>query len=284
MPRSIIAGRYEIRREIGRGGMGVVYAAREIATKQPIAIKWLNEMSHEPDSPLLARFKREAEITNALSSPHIVKVREIGYDPEKKVSFIVMELLAGEDLQNLITRLGPLKPQTALRIVAQACAGLEVAHAAGVIHRDIKPANLFLAHSNREVTVKILDFGVAKIRPNPTSNNNSQPLQPSVNTTPGRVMGSPYYLSPEQLFAEQDIDHRCDIFGLGVTLYTCLVGKEPFSEMRSFVEYLITATTKEPAAIAVRAPWISPQIAAIAQRAQQIDKSQRFQTRVSPFY
>src|SRR5262249_33116186 len=144
-------------------------------------------MSGSPST--FGRFKREARAMRAIDSPHIVSVLDAGTHPETEAPYIVMELLEGEDLQRTIDRFGPLPPLVALKVAAQACLGLHAAHAAGIVHRDIKPANLFLERrSDGEITVKLLDFGLAKILQGGASGD---PL--STLTDSGTLLGSPYY-------------------------------------------------------------------------------------------
>jgi serine/threonine protein kinase len=162
---NLLLDKYEIVRVIGKGGMGMVYEAREVNSGRPVAIKWMHGQSFTDDDPNLLRFQQEARIAGALDSPHVTAVYECAREPEKNVVFQVMELLEGEDLRVLIDRVGALDPDVALRIATQACAGLSAAHTAGVVHRDIKPENIFLSRrGSSEIVVKLLDFGIAKIR------------------------------------------------------------------------------------------------------------------------
>jgi serine/threonine-protein kinase len=271
-PQHNVAG-YEIDNVLGQGAMGIVHAARQTGTGRPVAIKWLSSRALDARPSARQRFEREASMVGKLASAHIVEVIETSHD-ERGHPFIVMERLEGEDLQALLHRVGPLVPATALRIAAQACEGLDVAHKAGILHRDIKPANLFLSRSNMgEVIVKILDFGIAKIRP---GHPDSMARIGEHRTTTGRVMGSPYFLSPEQLHGQPDIDERCDIFSLGVTLYTMLTGKLPFPDMKSFVKFLLHATSTPPGPVREAAPWVSAPVSAIVKRATRIERENRF--------
>src|SRR5262249_54463465 len=148
---------------LGEGGMGAVYEALHIATLRRVAVKIINPDLPFPVAETVSRFRREAKAAGAIDSPHIVQILDAGEDEPTRTLYLVMEHLSGEDLQHLIDRAGPLRPDAALRVAAQALLGIQKAHEAGVIHRDIKPANLFLAHRDGEITVKILDFGIAKI-------------------------------------------------------------------------------------------------------------------------
>ncbi|HTN88848.1 MAG TPA: serine/threonine-protein kinase, partial [Sorangium sp.] len=213
-------GRYTLGRLLGKGGMGAVYEAVDVALQRRVAVKDIApELAHGRSA--LGRFEREAKAASAVQTEHIVRVLDAGVDRETGSPFLVMELLRGEDLAELLDRLGPLPPGLALRIVAQACVGLQKAHAAGVLHRDIKPANLFLARREEGggIVVKLLDFGVAKIRPVHDPRRDTTGL-----TRSGHVLGTPRYMSPEQARGIKDVDHRTDLWSLGVVLYRALAG------------------------------------------------------------
>ncbi len=156
--------KYEIIRQLGEGGMGAVYEARHLGTARRVAVKVISSsLAKGPE--VVARFQREARASGSIDSQHVVQVLDTGIDPATSNPYMVMEYMAGEDLHQLIERLGVLSPDLALRMVAQACQGLGRAHEIGILHRDIKSANLFLAHrEGSERVVKILDFGIAKIR------------------------------------------------------------------------------------------------------------------------
>jgi serine/threonine-protein kinase len=265
---------YAVGHALGQGSMGVVYAARHVRTGQPVAIKWLTTTAAEKRTSALQRFELEASLTNQIDSPHIVRVIELGHHRDG-LPYIVMERFEGEDVQALLDRTGPLAPDAALRIAAQTCVGLEDAHRAGIVHRDIKPSNLFLAQmDDGTITVKILDFGIAKIRaghPDAKSAGKSR-------TTVGRVMGSPYFLSPEQLHGRPDIDQQADIFSLGITLYTMLVGTVPFPNVKNFVKFLLQAASTPPKPVHDAAPWVQPEISAIVEHATRIERETRYTT------
>ncbi|MFS8067986.1 MAG: serine/threonine-protein kinase, partial [Byssovorax sp.] len=158
---SVIGARYRVVRLLGAGGMGAVYEAIDAENGARVAVKVITAEAAASET-LMSRFAREAEAAAAIDTPHIVRVFGVGRDEERRVPFLVMEYLEGEDLQQLIKRLGPLAPDLALRIAAQACLGLQRAHEMRIIHRDIKPANFFLAQTGGgQRVVKLLDFGVA---------------------------------------------------------------------------------------------------------------------------
>lgn len=270
--------RYEVVRLIGRGAMGAVYEARAISSGERVAIKWLHARPFSADDPDLLRFTQEARIAGALDSPHVTRVIELARDPATGVPFQVMELLRGEDLGSLLARVGPLPPGEALRVAAQACAGLAAAHAAGVVHRDVKPANLFLARGpGGEVTVKVLDFGVAKIRRSSSRTAAGVgPTAPAVSMTEsGQVVGTPLFMAPELLDGARHADERSDVYSMGVTLYAMLAGAPPRAGVASLVA-LLNALVNEPAPpLARAAPWVPPAIAGIVDRAMRLEKGQR---------
>lgn len=253
--------------------MGLVYAAHHVRTGQPVAIKWLMATPPDKQFSALQRFEREASLASNIDSNHIVRVVDLGRDREG-LSFIVMERFEGEDLQSMLDREGALAPDVALRIAAQTCLGLEDAHRAGAIHRDIKPSNLFLARvDDGTVVVKILDFGIAKIQ---AGHPDSMSAAREYRTTQGRIMGSPFFLSPEQLLGKPDIDRQADVFSLGITLHTMLVGAVPFPDVKHFVQFLLDTPTTIYKPIREHAPWIDERIAAIVECATNIDRMQRY--------
>jgi eukaryotic-like serine/threonine-protein kinase len=268
----IIDARYQIVRLLGEGGMGCVYEAQTLATGERVALKLIGGDFRKAGSTLLSRFEREAKAATGIDSPHISRVLDFGTNPATKAPFMVMEYLEGEDLQVLIKRVGPLAPEAALRIAAQACAGLRDAHAARVVHRDIKPANLFLVRrGDGEILVKILDFGIAKIRREPGEGGRTTGL-----TTTGRILGSPLYMAPEQVDGNRGADPRTDVWSLGVSLYAALAGRAPHQHIQSIGKLLVMLCTEPPPPLQDAAPWVSPEIAAIVHRALQIDMDQRF--------
>jgi serine/threonine protein kinase/Tol biopolymer transport system component len=205
-------GPYEIAALIGAGGMGEVYRARDPRLRRDVALKVLpSEVSRDPARR--QRFEREARAVAALNHPNIVAIYDVGED--RGVYFIVTELVDGEPL-----RAAPLSVRKALEIAIQIASGLDAAHQAGIVHRDLKPANILLA---RDGHVKILDFGLAKLGPSSTDALETATLE----THPGMVMGTPGYMSPEQVKG-QATDHRSDIFSFGLILYELLAGQRAF--------------------------------------------------------
>jgi serine/threonine protein kinase len=251
---TLLDGKFRLVRFLAQGGMGAVYeASHEASQNERVAIKVLLDTSRSArESGAFARFIREAQVSSSLSSPHIVRVLGGGIDPELGCAYLAMEFLAGEDLENLVDRVGPLNPQVAVRLVIQASKALEVAHAAGITHRDIKPSNLFLETRNGEVTVKLCDFGIAKIHPA----HDNQHL-----TGTGHVLGSPLYMAPEQFLRAKQVDQRADVWGLAMTLYHALAGRAALDSITSFTELIVAITTKSIPHLQDAAPWVSPGLA-----------------------
>jgi urea transport system substrate-binding protein len=213
-------GQYQFVARLARGGMGVVYEARDLLLQRPVAIKMLAERI-AADPAGLRRFLREARGAGQLSHPHVVTVYEIV--EEANQYFLVMELLAGESCQALLDRNGPLPWPQATRFAAQACQGLAAAHAQGLIHRDIKPANLLLGPGGQ---VKVSDFGLAR--------NLAAEVTPL--TQPRMICGTAQYMSPEQINGAS-VDERSDVYSLGATYFALLTGMPPYpgSDMYSIM-------------------------------------------------
>jgi len=221
---TMIGGAYKIITPIGKGGMGDVYRARHIVLQKDFAVKVLT--GQELNNVNWLRFQTEAKVISKLDHKNVVKVYNLGLH-NGELPFYAMDLLEGEPLDGVITRLGPLDQTDAINIFLQVCDGLGYAHRHGVIHRDIKPANIMLIVENADVpTVKLLDFGIAKL-----STIESKAAQSL--TAPGEIFGSPYYMSPEQCLALK-VDARSDIYSLGCTLYESLTGRPPFKGENAF--------------------------------------------------
>lgn len=266
--------KYKLVRLLGEGAMGSVYEALHQRTGRRVAVKLIkaSQLALDPGGDSASRFRREARASGALESPYVVQILDSGEDPTTGTMYLVMERLVGEDLQHLLDREGRLPARVGLVIAGQALLGLQTAHAAGVVHRDVKPANLFLARrGNGEVTVKILDFGIAKIRADPLASS-----VPTAITRPGGFLGSPLYMSPEQVLDSKEVDHRADLWSLGSTLYCALAGSAPHQEIAS-IGQLIRAICDSPAPqLQERAAGISPEVAAVVHRALAIPRDERW--------
>ncbi len=218
-PGEILAGKYRVERTLGRGGMGVVVAARHVQLGTRVALKFL--LPKVLDSPeLVARFHREAQTASLIASEHVTRVLDVGALSDG-CPFIVMEYLDGSDLASMLRARGPLPIADAVDYTLQVCEALAVAHAAGIVHRDLKPANLFLVElPDGSPHIKIVDFGISK----------KQGLEGDValTQTDSAIMGSPAYIAPEQIRSQRNVDGRADIWSLGASLYEMLSGQLPF--------------------------------------------------------
>jgi len=263
----VIGGKYRLISEIGRGGMGCVWRAEHLGWEAPVAVKLMNrDVTEQPEAR--ARFEREVRLAAGLRSPHVVQVLDHGVDDGTRIPFITMELLEGESLEQRLRRLGRLSPSETLAVVTQLVRALSRAHAAGIVHRDLKPDNVFLVRNDEESVVKILDFGVAKgIVPSPAGGL----------TRPGRVLGTPFYMSPEQLRGSREIDHRADLWSLSTIACECLTGRRPF-EASDFAQLalLLLGNTGRPLPSALGP--VPPGFDAWFLRATHPDIAQRFQS------
>lgn len=214
----ILAGKYRVERVIGSGGMGVVVQATHLKLKDRVALKFLRS-PFASDAETLSRFEREAAIAARIKSPHVARVLDVG-TLESGSPYTVMEFLEGESLDSILKARGVLDIETAVDWLLQACEALASAHAAGVVHRDIKPSNLFVTRGpDDSPLIKILDFGISKP---------SWVSEASVLTHSERSMGTPLYMSPEQMRSAKDVDARADIWSLGAVAYEIVTGSLPF--------------------------------------------------------
>ncbi len=266
----VIAQKYKLLSLLGRGGMGAVYEAVAQNTGTHLAVKVLHH--HLADGEAAQRFRREADAARRIKSDHIVRIVDAGTCAATGHLFLVTELLDGCDLQQWLDQYGPLALRGALRVVAHALRGLSEAHAARVIHRDIKPANLFLARQHDGTyLLKILDFGIAKVQREPFSHTMTTDM-----TATGNLLGSPMYMSPEQVQDSRRVDARTDLWSLGSVLYAALAGHAPHQHL-STIGQLLVAICVHPAKPLVNvAPWVPADIAAIVHRTLEIDPAARY--------
>ncbi len=223
-PGTLFAGKYRVGAEIGMGAMGLVLEAEHLHLGETRAIKVLR--SKERGAESVARFVREARAAMSLDSEHVARVFDMGALEDGRL-YLVMERLHGENLRSFAKREGPLDAQRAARLTLQAARGVAAAHRRGVIHRDLKPANLFVVDGGSAeaefVRVKILDFGLAKTQPKPDADSREHSL-----TTESSILGSPMYMSPEQIRDARKVDARTDLWSVGVILHELLAGAPPF--------------------------------------------------------
>ena len=212
----LIGGKYSLEREIGRGGMGSIWVALDTLLRRRVALKLMRPEMTSPTSR--GRFEREAMAVARIQNQHVIQIHDYGIDEE--APYIVMELLEGEDMEARIARHPRLSIAAVATLVTQTAKALGAAHVAGIVHRDLKPANIFLARGEGEETVKILDFGVAAM---------SSLGDDLHSTRSGTVLGTPHYMSPEQARSAKSLDHRSDLWSLGVVAYRALTGQHPFT-------------------------------------------------------
>jgi serine/threonine-protein kinase len=217
-PNRILAGRYRLEVRLGQGGMGSIWRAEHLVLQAPVAVK-LIDRDAVPDEDTLSRFMREAKAAAALRSPHVVQI--IDYGVEGLVPFMVMELLEGETLAQRLKRVRRLSRQETARVLTHVGRAVGRAHDAGIVHRDLKPENVFLVKNEDDEIAKVLDFGVAKV--------DQAALGPeATRTRTGSILGTPYYMSPEQAQGNKAVDSRSDLWSLGVIAFECLTGRRPF--------------------------------------------------------
>jgi len=266
----IIDGKYRIVRLIGEGGMGAVYEGENTRIHRRVAIKVLHSGVAE-QGEAVARFEREAQAAGRIGSEHIVEVLDLGTLANGE-RYMVMEFLDGESLGQRIKTRGMLAPGELCPIAHQLMEGLAAAHAAGIIHRDLKPDNVFLLKNRggKADFVKLVDFGISKF--NQLSGDSGFSM-----TRTGAVMGTPYYMAPEQAKGARDLDHRVDIYACGVILYEALTGQVPFNA-DTFNELLFKIVLEEPRPLHEFLPNLDASFAAIVNKAMLRDPGQRFQT------
>jgi len=254
-------GRYEILSELGRGAMGVVYQARDPQIDRLVALKTVSLLGQEPDEEkeFRLRFMNEAQAAGRLHHSGIVSVFDVGENLENHDPYIVLEYVPGESLSRTLSREKKLPLERALKFAAQIADALDYAHAQGVIHRDIKPANILITQDGH---AKIADFGIAK-------------LNLSHFTIPGRVLGTPAYMAPEQLSGEA-VDGRSDLFSLGVILYAMVTGHSPF-QGTSATTVCFKVANREPIAASALDMTLPPQLDAVISRAMAKDPKERYQ-------
>jgi len=250
-------GRYRILGELGRGAMGVVYRAEDPMLNRTVAIKTINMVADaEERAEYEKRFYQEAKAAGGLSHPNVVTIYDIGHAGD--VVYMAMEYLEGTELRDLLLS-GRLDAVTAVDMAAQVAEGLAYAHARGVVHRDVKPANIMVP---REGPAKIMDFGIARMRAS------------EVKTQTGMLLGSPKYMSPEQLLGGA-VDQRSDIFALGVVLYEALTGAPPFSgsDITQIMYQIVNAVPPPPSAVNSR---VSPMLDLIVAKALAKEPAARY--------
>jgi eukaryotic-like serine/threonine-protein kinase len=265
-PGQIIDGKYRIVRLIGEGGMGAVFEGENTRISRRVAIKVLHGAAlSNPET--VQRFEREAQAAGRIGSDHILEILDLGTLPDG-ARYMVMEFLNGDTLSAKIRQAGALAPATAVHLIRQALVGLAAAHQAGIVHRDLKPDNLFVLNEKAGIRdfVKLIDFGISKF--------NSLGGDMSMTRT-GAVMGTPYYMSPEQAKGSGQVDHRSDLYAMGVIMYEAVTGSVPFNA-NTFNELLFKIVLSDPPPLSQVAPHVDPRFAAVVSKAMAREPAQRF--------
>ena len=261
----IVLDKYRVERVLGQGGMGVVIAATHVELDQRVALKFLLPGALE-HADLVERFAREAKAAAKIQSQHVVRVLDTGRMPNG-APFMVMEYLEGEDLAAILKRSGLLEPNVVADYLLQACEAIGEAHAAGIVHRDLKPSNLFLAKQrDRRSLVKVLDFGISKL------------VEPDAArlTQTTAAMGSPHYMSPEQLISSKHVDPRSDIWSLGVIVYELVSGSRPFGG-DTMPEVVAQVLNNEPERLSALRADVSLDLELVVARCLATDTKDRYQ-------
>ena len=266
-PGTIVLGKYRAERLIGRGGMGVVWLARHLRLDEDVALKFLLPTAlAKPD--IVTRFEREARALVKLKSPHVARVLDVEVTPSG-VPFMVMEYLDGQTLAGLVRGGAALPVELVVDYLLQACEAVAEAHALGIVHRDLKPGNLFLTSgADGSPVVKVLDFGVSKIGALDGTSSD-------VETKPDAIVGSPPYMSPEQLRSSKDVDARSDVWSLGVCLFELTTGRMPFAAQNLHEHYTKLMVEPPPLPGQVRTD-LPPELDAIVEKCLQRDPAARY--------
>ncbi len=265
---AILAGKYRLLRVLGQGGMGVVVAAQHLQLDETVAIKFLlpAALSH-PEAA--ARFLREAKAAIRIKSEHVVHVSDVG-TLDNGAPYMVMEYLEGGDLAQWLHQRGALDVEQAVEFVLQALEAIADAHGMGIVHRDLKPANLFcVRRSDGLLSIKVLDFGISKLQDLASLGSDLSM------TAPAATMGSPFYMSPEQMRSARDVDARTDIWAIGVVLYELLTGTAPFPG-DTLPEVCLKAASKPPTPIRKSRPDLPLELEAVVLKCLEKDREQRY--------
>jgi serine/threonine-protein kinase len=266
-PGEVLAGKYRVERVLGRGGMGVVVAAHHLVLEEKVAIKLLLPEAMG-NAEAVGRFVREAKAAVRIRNEHVARVSDVGY-LESGAPYIVMELLEGVDLGAWLKRSGPLAVDQAVWFVLQACEAIAEAHAVGIVHRDLKPANLFWTQrADGQPCIKVLDFGISKMLSG---------TSPGDMTRTNAIIGSPYYMSPEQMHASRNVDARTDVWSMGVILFELLSLKPPFLG-ESMSELAINVATSPPLALRSLRPEVPAGLEQAIARALEKARDKRWQS------
>ena len=241
----VLVGKYRVERVLGSGGMGTVVAARHLRLDERVAIKLLHPEALS-NREAVARFEREARAAAKIKSEHVARVSDVG-TLDNGCPYMVMEYLEGEDLAQWVDQRGPIASEQAVEFILQTCEAMAEAHTLGIVHRDLKPANLFcIRRPDGQRWIKVLDFGISKL------------ADPGVDMTHANaVMGSPLYMSPEQMVSARSVDARTDIWSMGVILYELITGEGAFRG-DNYPEVCMQVATKPPPKVRAKVPEAPP--------------------------
>ncbi|HVU03163.1 MAG TPA: serine/threonine-protein kinase [Polyangiaceae bacterium] len=269
-PGQVLDGKYRIKRLIGEGGMGAVFEGENVKIQRRVAIKVVHA-AYASNSGVMARFQREAQAAGRIGNDHILEVLDLGELPDGS-HYMVLEFLDGEPLSKRIETRGRMDPRELAPLAIQMLKGLGAAHGAGIIHRDLKPDNIFLLKEKAGVQdfVKIIDFGISKFQP--LSGGDGMKM-----TSTGAVMGTPYYMSPEQASGNNQIDARSDLYAVGVILYEAVTGRVPF-DGDTFNQLMFKIVLQDAPPPMEVVPDLDPAFASIVMKAMVRDVAGRFQT------
>mgnify|MGYP000382561930 CR=1 FL=1 len=265
----VVAGRFRLVSILGTGGMGAVWAARHLTLNVDVAVKFIDPAANAQNEPALKRFDQEAKAAAAIQSPHIVNIIDYGKDDSGR-PYLAMELLKGEDLDQRLSRDGPLSLEDFRKIIGEACKGLTAAHSTGVIHRDLKPENVFLTEGHDGTIAKLLDFGIARTDPAISDHGNL--------TMTGQLIGTPMFMSPEQALGKRDLDGRSDLYSLAVVAFKCLTGQMPYDECDTVGEIIVSITTKVPRDPSNLRKDLPPAVVAWMKKCLEKSRDARYQT------
>lgn len=269
VPPTQVAGKYRLMRLLGRGGMGAVWEGVHESLGTRVAVKFI-DAEYATSDDLRRRFVNEAKAAARLRSKHVVQVYDQGVGEDGR-PFIVMEFLAGEPLDQRLSRLGRLAPKETARIALHVARALAKAHESGIVHRDLKPENVFLVRDEEDDMdiAKVVDFGIAKFTDGPGTSSSS--------TRTGAVLGTPQYMSPEQARGLRSLDHRTDLWSLGVIVYVCMTGALPFKG-EAVGDLLVNICTADPAPPSTLSGNLPAGFDAWVRRALAREPSERFQS------
>jgi eukaryotic-like serine/threonine-protein kinase len=264
----VLAGKYRIDRVLGTGGMGAVVAAHHIQLEDKVALKFLlPEALSRPEA--VARFLREARAAVRIKSEHVARVTDVG-ELENGAPYMVMEYLEGGDLEQMLARSGTLPPEQAVDFILQAGEAIAEAHTLGIVHRDLKPANLFCIRSaDGRLSIKVLDFGISKVTTPGASRHDM--------TKTAAMVGSPMYMSPEQMQSSRDVDARTDLWSLGAILYELISGRAPFNA-ESITELAVRVVNDPAQPLGELVPGVPPGLGQVVATSLEKKRDSRYQT------